>query len=60
MNTQFEQIAGLAPEESGKYRTLKALIGRLGSHAAEPVRFAERWRELARGIEGGLREEFPS
>jgi signal transduction histidine kinase/FixJ family two-component response regulator len=58
MNTRFEQIAGLAPEESGKYRTLEALIGRLGSHAAEPARFAERWRELARGIEGGLREEF--
>jgi signal transduction histidine kinase/FixJ family two-component response regulator len=59
MNTRFEQIAGLAPEESGKYRTLEALIGRLGSHAAEPARFAERWRELARGIDGGLREELP-
>ncbi len=58
MNTRFEQIAGLAPEESGKYRTLEALIGRLGSHAAEPGHFAERWRELARGIEGGFREEL--
>jgi signal transduction histidine kinase/FixJ family two-component response regulator len=58
MNTRFEQIAGLAPEESGKYRTLDALIGRLQGHAAEPARFAERWRELAHAIEGGLREEF--
>ena len=58
MNTRFEQIAGLAPEESGKYRSLEALIGRLRSHAADPARFAERWRELARGIEGGIREEF--
>jgi signal transduction histidine kinase/ActR/RegA family two-component response regulator len=58
MNTRFEQIAGLAPEESRKYRTLEALIGRLQGHAAEPPRFAERWRELARGIEGGLREEL--
>jgi signal transduction histidine kinase/FixJ family two-component response regulator len=26
--------------------------------AAAPERFAERWRELARGIEGGVREEL--
>ena len=58
MNTRFEQIAGLAPEESGKFKTLEALIGRLQSHAAEPARFTERWRELARGIQGGVREEF--
>jgi PAS domain-containing protein len=29
MNTRFEQIAGLAPEESGKFKTLEGLIGRL-------------------------------
>jgi signal transduction histidine kinase/CheY-like chemotaxis protein len=58
MNTRFEQIAGLAPEESGKFKTLEGMIGRLQSHAAEPVRFTERWRELARGIEGGVREEL--
>jgi signal transduction histidine kinase/CheY-like chemotaxis protein len=34
------------------------LIARLGSHAADPGSFAARWRELACGIEGGLREEF--
>ena len=58
MNTRFEQIAGLAPEESGKFKTLEGLIGRLQSHATEPARFTERWRELARGIEGGVREEL--
>jgi signal transduction histidine kinase len=58
MNTRFEQIAGLAPEESGKFKTLEGLLGRLQPHAAEPGRFATRWRELARGIEGGVREEF--
>ena len=64
INTRFEQIAGLAPEESGEFKTLDGLIGRLKNQAAEPARFAERWRELARGIEGGMREElqmaFPS
>jgi signal transduction histidine kinase/FixJ family two-component response regulator len=58
MNSRFEQIAGLTPEESGKFKTLEGLIGRLESHAADPARFAERWRELAQGIQGGLREEF--
>ena len=58
MNTRFTQIAGLAPAESGKFKTLEGLIGRLQSHAAEPARFTERWRELARGIEGGVREEL--
>ena len=58
MNTRFEQIAGLAPEESGKFKTLEGLIGRLQVHAAEPARFTARWRELASGIEGGMREEF--
>jgi signal transduction histidine kinase/CheY-like chemotaxis protein len=58
MNTRFTQIAGLAPEESGEFKTLEGLLGRLQSHAAEPARFTERWRELARGIEGGVREEL--
>jgi len=58
MNTRFEQIAGLTPEESGKFKTLEELIKRLQLHAAEPARFTARWRELARGIEGGVREEF--
>jgi signal transduction histidine kinase/FixJ family two-component response regulator len=58
MNTRFEQIAGFAPEESGKIRTLDGLIERLRTQAAEPLLFGERWRELARGIEGGVREEL--
>ena len=58
MNTRFEQIAGLAPGESGKFRTLETLIARLAQQAAAPERFAERWRELAKKIEGGVREEL--
>lgn len=58
MNTRFEQIAGFSPGESGKIRTLEGLITRLSEQAAAPERFAERWRELARGIEGGVREEL--
>ena len=58
MNTRFEQIAGLAPEESGEFMTLDGLIGRLKNNAAESARFVERWREMARGIEGGVREEL--
>jgi signal transduction histidine kinase/CheY-like chemotaxis protein len=58
MNIRFEQMAGLSAEESGKYRTLEALIERLEPQAAEPPEFAERWRALARGMEGGIREEL--
>jgi signal transduction histidine kinase/CheY-like chemotaxis protein len=58
VNTRFEQIAGLAPQESGKFQTLDAWIARLELQAAEPAAFAERWRELARRIEGGVREEL--
>lgn len=58
MNTRFEQIMGLAPQQSRKIKSLDGLIARLEEHAAEPERFAERWRELARGIEGGVREEL--
>ena len=58
MNTRFEQIAGFSPGESGKIRTLEGLIVRLAVQSAAPERFAERWRELARGIDGGVREEL--
>jgi signal transduction histidine kinase/CheY-like chemotaxis protein len=58
MNTRFEQIVGLGPAESGRIKTLEGLIERLAEAAAAPGRFAERWRELARGIEGGVREEL--
>jgi signal transduction histidine kinase/CheY-like chemotaxis protein len=58
MNTRFQQIAGLDPQESATIKTLEDLIGRLGGQAAEPWQFAESWRQLARGIEGGVREEL--
>jgi len=58
MNTRFAQVAGLPAEESATLRTLESLIGRLESQAAQPELFAARWRELARGIEGGVREEL--
>jgi signal transduction histidine kinase/CheY-like chemotaxis protein len=58
VNTRFEQIAGLSPGESGEIRTLEGWIARLAKQSAAPKDFAERWRELARGIEGGVREEL--
>jgi signal transduction histidine kinase/CheY-like chemotaxis protein len=58
MNTRFAQVAGLPPEESATLRTLERLIGRLEGQAAQPGQFAARWRELARGIDSGVREEL--
>jgi|GEM_PF-416750 len=58
MNTRFAQIAGLSPEEASGCTTLEGLIARLADRAAEPENFAKRWRELARGDEGGTREEL--
>ncbi|MGH9742206.1 MAG: ATP-binding protein, partial [Candidatus Acidiferrum sp.] len=58
MNMRFGQIAGLTPEETESCTTLDALIERLASRAAEPEQFASRWRALARGSEGGTREEL--
>jgi signal transduction histidine kinase/CheY-like chemotaxis protein len=58
MNTRFAQIAGLSPAEAAASTTLENLIGHLAERAAEPEDFAKRWRELARGAEGGSREEL--
>jgi len=58
MNTRFAQIAGLSPDEAAACSTLDGLIGHLAERAAEPENFAKRWRELARGAEGGSREEL--
>jgi signal transduction histidine kinase/CheY-like chemotaxis protein len=58
MNTRFAQIAGLSPAEAAACTTLDSLIGHLAERAAEPEKFAKRWRELARGAEGGSREEL--
>jgi signal transduction histidine kinase/CheY-like chemotaxis protein len=58
MNTRFTQIAGLSPQEAAGCTTLDSLIGRLAERAADPEGFARRWHELARGAEGGSREEL--
>lgn len=59
MNTRFAQIAGLSADEAAACTTLENLVGQLSSRAAEPEAFAQRWRELARGSDGGIREEVP-
>jgi signal transduction histidine kinase/CheY-like chemotaxis protein len=58
MNTRFAQIAGLSPEQAAACTTLDHLIALLAQRAAEPQQFADRWRELARGADGGTREEL--
>jgi signal transduction histidine kinase/ActR/RegA family two-component response regulator len=58
MNTRFAQIAGLSPEQAASCTTLDGLIAHMAERAAEPENFASRWRELARGAEGGTREEL--
>jgi signal transduction histidine kinase/FixJ family two-component response regulator len=58
MNSRFAQMAGLLPAETAEITTLDGLIGRLAEQAAEPERFAERWRELSRGLESGVCEEL--
>jgi len=42
-------------KESGKL-TLEEWIARLAEQGVEPAQFAERWREMARSIQGGVRE----
>jgi signal transduction histidine kinase/ActR/RegA family two-component response regulator len=58
MNSRFAQMAGLAPGKLPEITSLEGLIRRLAEQAAEPERFAERWRELARGLEGGVCEQL--
>jgi signal transduction histidine kinase/ActR/RegA family two-component response regulator len=58
MNTRFAQITGLGPQEAEECGTLEALIAHLSEKAAEPESFAGTWRELARGINSGVREEL--
>jgi signal transduction histidine kinase/CheY-like chemotaxis protein len=57
-NTRFEQLAGFAAAESAKGVTLEQLIARMAGQTAEPAKFAERWRTLARDLEGGARDEL--
>ncbi|HEV3375448.1 MAG TPA: ATP-binding protein [Candidatus Acidoferrum sp.] len=58
MNSRFAQMAGLLPAETAEITSLDGLIRRLAEQAAEPERFAEHWRELARDLEGGVSEEL--
>jgi signal transduction histidine kinase/CheY-like chemotaxis protein len=58
MNSRFAQMAGLLPAEAAEITSLDELVRRLAEQAAEPDRFAERWRELARGLDGGVSEEL--
>ncbi|MBS1867064.1 MAG: PAS-domain containing protein, partial [Acidobacteria bacterium] len=57
LNLRFAQLAGLAPEEIERYKTLEELIVRLQGQSASPENFARHWRELAKRTEGGEREE---
>jgi len=58
MNSRFAQMAGLLPAETAEITSLDGLLRRLAEQAAEPERFAERWSELARGLESGVCEEL--
>ena len=58
MNTRFAQMAGLTPDEAQGVATFEELLSRLAPQAADPEAFSERWRQLSRGIEGGVREEL--
>jgi len=58
MNSRFAQMVGLLPAEKLEITSLDGLIRCLAEQAAEPERFAERWRELAHGLEAGVCEEL--
>ncbi len=58
LNTRFLQIAGLKSADAADLGTLDRLIFKLSEHVADPWSFAQRWRNLARGIDGGIREEL--
>jgi signal transduction histidine kinase/CheY-like chemotaxis protein len=57
-NARFEQLAGLPPGETAHGATLDKLLAWMKVQAAEPAKFEARWRELARGIAGGVRDEL--
>lgn len=58
MNSRFAEIAGFTPGETSRMTTLSSLIARMADQAAEPEKFANRWRELARGADSGVRDEI--
>lgn len=58
MNSRFLQIAGLQGREAASLDSLEKLIAKLSERVAEPWSFSQRWQNLARGIDGGIREEI--
>jgi hypothetical protein len=58
LNSRFLQVAGLDSSDAAKLSTLEDLISKLSPSVADPASFAQRWRNLARGIDGGIREEL--
>src|ERR1700685_330446 len=58
MNSRFAQIAGFAPGEVSSLTNLGGLISRMSDQAAEPEKSENRWRELARGGDSGVRDEI--
>ncbi|HEY8714073.1 MAG TPA: ATP-binding protein, partial [Candidatus Acidoferrum sp.] len=58
LNSRFLQIVGLQGPEAAGLDSLEKLIAKLSEHVAEPWSFGQRWRNLARGIDGGIREEL--
>jgi two-component system NtrC family sensor kinase len=58
LNSRFLQVAGLDSSDAAKLPTLEDLISKLSPSVADPASFAQRWRNLARGIDGGIREEL--
>jgi signal transduction histidine kinase len=58
LNSRFLQVAGLDTSDAAELATLDGLISKLSPSVADPWSFAQRWRNLARGIDGGIREEL--
>jgi len=58
MNSRFAQIVGWPAEQARRITSFSGLISQLAGQAADPEGFAEHWRELPLGSEGGAREEF--
>lgn len=58
LNSRFLQVAGLDSSDAAQLATLDDLISKLSPSVSDPWNFAQRWRNLARGIDGSIREEL--
>ncbi len=58
INGRFLQMTGLENSSYEELKTLDELIFKLSERVVGPGNFAQRWRNLARGIDGGIREEL--